>query len=94
MTDSIAQHFPEGTKVTRPQGGHVLWLEMPPKIDAMDLFHKALAAKISIAPGPLFSAKQKYSNCVRLNCGTPWGKRLEEALKTLGMLAAKQARQT
>ena len=90
MTASIALHFPEGTKVTRPQGGHVLWVEMPPKVDSLDLFHQALAAKVSIAPGPLFSAKGKYRNCVRLNCGTPWGEPLEAALKTLGALARQQ----
>lgn len=94
MTEVIVQTFPDGTKVTRPQGGHVLWVEMPAKIDSMDLFHRALAARISIAPGILFSAKQKYRNCMRLNCGTPWGKPVEDALKTLGMLVTKQARQT
>jgi DNA-binding transcriptional MocR family regulator len=93
MTEVIVEHFPDGTKVTRPQGGHVLWVEMPAKIDSMDLFHRALAARISIAPGILFSAKQKYRNCMRLNCGTPWGKPVEDALKTLGMLVTKQARQ-
>jgi DNA-binding transcriptional MocR family regulator len=93
MTEVIVQAFPDGTKVTRPQGGHVLWVEMPAKIDSMDLFHRALAARISIAPGILFSAKQKYRNCMRLNCGTPWGKPVEDALKTLGMLVTKQARQ-
>jgi DNA-binding transcriptional MocR family regulator len=90
MTAAIALAFPEGTKVTRPQGGHVLWVEMPAKVDSLELFHQALAAKVSIAPGPLFSAKQKYRNCVRLNCGTPWGESLEEALRTLGTLAKKQ----
>lgn len=91
MTAAIAQYFPEGTKVTRPQGGHVLWVEMPLKVDSLELFHQALAAKVSIAPGPLFSAKQKYRNCVRLNCGTPWSGALEGALKTLGALASKLA---
>jgi DNA-binding transcriptional MocR family regulator len=93
MTEVIVRTFPDGTKVTRPQGGHVLWVEMPAKIDSLELFHRALAAKISIAPGILFSAKQKYRNCMRLNCGTPWGKPVEDALETLGKLVTKQARQ-
>jgi DNA-binding transcriptional MocR family regulator len=90
MTAAVARYFPEGTKVTRPQGGHVLWLEMPAKVDSLELFHQALAAKVSIAPGPLFSAKGKYRNCVRLNCGMPWSETLEGAVKTLGMLAGRQ----
>ena len=90
MTAAVARYFPEGTKATRPQGGHVLWVEMPPKVDSIDLFHKALAAKVSISPGPLFSAKQKYRNCLRLNCGMPWSEALERAVKTLGDLASRQ----
>ena len=89
MTEAIARYFPAGTKVTRPQGGHVLWVEMPAKLDSLELFEQALAAKISIAPGPLFSAKQKYRNCIRLNCASPWSAVIEGSLKTLGMLATK-----
>ena len=89
MTEAIARYFPAGTKVTRPQGGHVLWVEMPAKLDSLELFEQALAAKISIAPGPLFSAKKKYRNCIRLNCASPWSAVIEGSLKTLGMLATK-----
>lgn len=45
--------------------------------------------KISIAPGPIFSATQKYKNCIRLSCGLPWSERLEQAIHTLGDLANK-----
>ena len=29
MSDSIARHFPADTRVTRPQGGQVLWVDDP-----------------------------------------------------------------
>jgi DNA-binding transcriptional MocR family regulator len=48
-----------------------------------------LAKKISIAPGPIFSTTQKYKNCIRLSCGLPWSKSLEQAIHTLGDLANK-----
>jgi DNA-binding transcriptional MocR family regulator len=91
MTHAIARHFPEGTKVTQPAGGFVLWVELPDKVDALDLHRRALAKKISIAPGPLFSAKQKYPNFIRLTCALPWDERLERALATLGRLATEMA---
>ncbi|PWU08064.1 MAG: GntR family transcriptional regulator [Verrucomicrobia bacterium] len=84
MSDAISRYFPEGTKVTRPQGGMCLWVEMPPRVNALTLYEQAIAAKITIAPGPLFSAKQKFLNCIRINCGNPWSDRIEGAVRKLG----------
>ena len=89
MILAISQYFPEGTRVTRPAGGFVLWVELPKRVDSLELYRKALDKKISIAPGPIFSAKQKYQNFIRLSCGQPWSDRLEQALITLGRLAGK-----
>jgi DNA-binding transcriptional MocR family regulator len=86
-TQAIKKYFPEGTKVTRPTGGFLLWVELPLSVDAMTLYQKALAEKISIVPGHLFSAKQQYRNFVRLSCGQPWSAELERGLATLGELA-------
>lgn len=84
--EGVAQHFPEGTRCNRPSGGHFLWVEMPKSVRALDLFEDALLAGISIAPGPMFSARQKFSNFVRLNCGYHWAENTEKALLTLGQL--------
>jgi DNA-binding transcriptional MocR family regulator len=89
MILAIRESFPEGTRVTRPAGGFVLWVELPRRIDAIELYHRALEQRISIAPGPIFSAKQKYPNFIRLSCGQPWSDRLEQALAALGRLAGK-----
>jgi DNA-binding transcriptional MocR family regulator len=64
-------------------------VELPKAVDSLDLYRKALEKKISIAPGPMFSAKQKYRNFFRLSCGQPWSNKLEQALLTLGRLAGK-----
>jgi len=87
MTDAVARYFPAGTRVTRPQGGHLLWVELPGNADALALHRDALAAGISIAPGPIFSARQQYRNCLRLNCANLWSDKLEQALVKLGRLA-------
>lgn len=89
MTHSIATHFPSGTRLTHPRGGQVLWLELPTSADALDLHRAALARGISIAPGPIFSARQQYHNCIRLNFANPWSERIEEALVTLAQLACR-----
>jgi DNA-binding transcriptional MocR family regulator len=91
MTQAVARYFPDGTRVTQPAGGFVLWIELPEKVDAFELHHRALARKISIAPGPLFSPKQAYRNCIRLTCALPWTETVERALVTLGRLAEELA---
>jgi DNA-binding transcriptional MocR family regulator len=90
MTQAVTKYFPKETKVTRPSGGFVLWIEFPKKINSIELYHRALRENISIAPGPIFSAKQHYQNFIRINCGYPWSDRIEQALITLGRLAEKQ----
>ena len=87
MRRAILEHFPEGTAVTAPQGGFLLWVTMPPKVDALQLYDRALAKGISIAPGHLFSLGSSYTNCIRLSCGELWTPRIEGAIKTLGSLA-------
>ncbi len=87
VIQSIGKYFPGGTKVTQPKGGFVIWVELPNNIDAMQLHALALAEEISIAPGPMFSATQKYKNFIRLSCAQPWNHQLEQGLIHLGRLA-------
>jgi DNA-binding transcriptional MocR family regulator len=90
MIDAVTKYFPEGTKVTRPTGGFLLWVEFPKWVDSLQLYRDALERKISITPGPLFSPKQGYRNFIRLSCGQMWSERIEQAVITLGKLAEKQ----
>lgn len=90
MALAVAEAFPAGTRVTRPGGGHVLWVEMPTPVDSVRLHEEALAIGVSVAPGILFSASGRYRNCIRLNCALPWTPRLERAIEDLGRLAADQ----
>lgn len=90
FSTALLRAFPEGTRLSRPQGGFVLWVELPPEIDALRLHREALARRIHIAPGPLFSVKDRYRHCLRMNCGIPWSAEVEQGLKTLGDLARAQ----
>ena len=87
MLAAIEAHFPAGTRVTQPQGGYFLWVVLPESVDALELHRLALGQGISIAPGPMFSAKRGFRNCIRLNYGHVWDQRQEAAIATLGMLA-------
>ncbi|HXM42638.1 MAG TPA: PLP-dependent aminotransferase family protein, partial [Bryobacteraceae bacterium] len=85
------QCFPKGTRISRPAGGHMLWIELPAKIDAMKLWRAALNEHIGILPGPLFSAAGRYKNHIRLNAGIVPSEARSRALVTLGRLCTDRA---
>jgi DNA-binding transcriptional MocR family regulator len=87
MLRAIDKSFPRGTKVNRPAGGYVLWVELPKSVRSDALFVEALDNGICFAPGELFSASGQYSNFIRLNCGHGWDARIEKGLAKLGELA-------
>jgi DNA-binding transcriptional MocR family regulator len=84
---AVARYFPDGTRVSRPAGGHMLWVELPARTDGVQVFRDALAHGISVLPGTIFSASRRYRNYLRLSCGQVWSEEHERALVTLGRLA-------
>src|SRR5690606_31282789 len=85
MIDAVDRHFPDGTRRTDPRGGHVLWIQVP-GLDSLDLYDRAAAEGIHIAPGPLFSSSGGYRDHLRLNTGFRWTEQTEAHLATLGRL--------
>jgi DNA-binding transcriptional MocR family regulator len=90
VRQAIAKYFPPGTRICRPAGGYMLWIELPPGVDGLKLHRAALLERISILPGVLFSATGRYKNCIRINCGHVWTKTHDRALVTLGRLCERQ----
>jgi DNA-binding transcriptional MocR family regulator len=91
MRYAIAREFPDGTRITRPTGGFVLWVQLPKPVDGTELFEKSLAEGVSVTPGVLFSCTDKFKNCIRVSCGMPWNERIETAVKTVGGIARNLA---
>jgi DNA-binding transcriptional MocR family regulator len=91
VRQAIAKYFPEGTRISRPAGGYMLWVELPPSVDAMKLYHAALKQNISILPGAVFSATNRFKNHIRINCGYTWSDTYDRALLALGRLCEKAA---
>ena len=83
----IAESFPPGTKISRPQGGLSIWMELPKSIDTIELYNTAVGKKITFSPGSMFTLQKQFSNCMRLTYGLEWNDKTENALKTLGKLA-------
>ena len=88
MIRTIDRAFPRGTRVSRPDGGFVLWLELPKPLASRGLFEAALKKGICFVPGDVFSTSGRYANCLRVSCGSTWHPRIEKGLETLGALAS------
>ena len=87
--DAVRRYFPDGTRVSRPQGGFILWVCLPEQVNAVRLQRACSEQGISIVPGDIFSNGNEFSHCIRLNCGLPWSESLKEALHTIGRTALK-----
>lgn len=87
--DAIAAAFPDGTRISAPRGGFVLWVEMPAGTDALAVQARALDHGIAVAPGPIFSPRNRFTSFVRISCGLPMSPRVEAAIRRVGEIAAE-----
>jgi DNA-binding transcriptional MocR family regulator len=85
----IADRFPEGTRISHPAGGYLLWVQLPEGIDTVALQRKAVRKGLSVAPGPAFSASGAFGNYLRINAGHPWSERTRDALELLADLIGR-----
>lgn len=88
VQDAVVRYFPAGTRLSQPQAGYVLWVELPEGIDTMRCYARAIDAGLAYVPGDLFSPSGMYRNCLRLNCGNPHTPQIEDALRRLGEVFA------
>ena len=84
----LGRSFPDGTRITRPRGGLMLWVEMPGGADGVDLFYRAREAGISVVPGAVFSTRERFDNYLRISCGSPVDAEMVAAVERLGGMLA------
>jgi DNA-binding transcriptional MocR family regulator len=89
MQLAVSRYFPPETKMTRPTGGLVLWVELPANVDSKEYFFRARARGISVVPGLICSTFDKYRNFIRLTCRGVWNKDIEKGIEQLGQLASR-----
>lgn len=86
---AIIDHFPKDSKVSRPHGGFVLWVQLNKKVNTFKLRIEAMKHHISIVPGKIFSANCNYNNCIRISFTKPWDDDAEYGLMMLGKIIRK-----
>jgi len=91
MADGVARHFPAGTRLSVPEGGMLLWVELPAGVSGHAVFEQALQRGIKLSPGSMFSNGKRFDHFVRLACGRPHTAAVEEALREVGAIVARLA---
>jgi DNA-binding transcriptional MocR family regulator len=81
---ALADVFPPGTRMTRPAGGNLIWVQLTSGLDGTALYKSLLEQGIGIFPGEIFSAGGKHRGFVRISCGTPWSPAIERAIGVIG----------
>ena len=86
MMRTLAENFPDAARWTKPDCGFFVWVELPPAVDADELFRRALEDDhVAFIPGHAFSANNKRSSTpgIRLNFSHPTPARIEEGIPRL-----------
>jgi len=83
---AVARYFPEGTKISAPQGGLTLWVQLDDRLDSLQLFRQAMAHDIAIFPGIMCASSDAFKSCMRISCGMPYTDTIDHGLKTLAHL--------
>lgn len=93
MCDLADKYFPKGSKTVRPEGGMFTWTDLPEGMDALELFPKAVEAKVAYVPGTHFYAGGGHMNTLRLNYTMASVEQIEKGMKRLGDLLCEKAAQ-
>ncbi|MBI5594379.1 MAG: PLP-dependent aminotransferase family protein [Deltaproteobacteria bacterium] len=83
---AVEKHFPKGTRLILPQGGMLLWIQLPHGVNSLEVYKRALEQTISIVPGIVCSASRDFTNFIRINCGYPVTELIRKGIATLGRI--------
>jgi 2-aminoadipate transaminase len=83
MLDALEAHMPKGVTWTTPEGGLFLWVKLPKRMSANDLFPRAIENKVAYVIGSAFHCNGKGQNTMRLNFSYPSEQQIGEGIKRL-----------
>jgi DNA-binding transcriptional MocR family regulator len=87
--DEVLRTFPAGTRVNQPEGGFVLWIQLPDCYNGLEIQRRAAAARIHILAGEWFSPSRQYRNYIRISCGHPF-EIIQPAVRTLAGILSQR----
>ena len=89
----VLQHFPRGTRCSDPEGGMVLWIQLPDGISVDELYRQATAEGLCFAPGDIFGLHVRHATNLRI-CIARLDAEAQTAIARIGSLATGILRRT
>ncbi|TNE93405.1 MAG: PLP-dependent aminotransferase family protein [Gammaproteobacteria bacterium] len=80
---ALLHTWPGEVRVSTPQGGLAVWVELPDHVDTLASYMPALRQGVIITPGQLFSVSGQFGNCLRISFAHQWNVARTEALGRL-----------
>jgi len=90
MLAALERYMPEGVCWTAPKGGFYIWVTLPEKLDASELFLKAVEKNVAYVIGQPFYPDESIKNTLRLSFSHEPEDIIEEGIGRLGE-AVKEA---
>jgi 2-aminoadipate transaminase len=82
MLAAIKNYFSPQVRCTHPDGGMFLWVTLPEKLSAIDLFHRAIEKNVAFVPGAAFHVSGG-ENTMRLNFSNSDETRIDEGIRRI-----------
>lgn len=89
MLKALKENMPKGVEWSKPEGGLFLWVKLPRKMSANDLFPKAIENKVAYVVGSAFHCDGKGQNTMRLNFSYSSEPQINEGIKRLAKMIEK-----
>jgi len=84
LLSALSEHLPQGSSMTRPQGGLFVWVTLPEGYDAEAILPRALERGVAFVPGKYFYAGEAAPNTLRVSFATATPAELHEGAARLG----------
>ena len=86
MQQAIWDSFPQGVKVTDPDGGLFIWAELPEHIHTLPLLERAVEKNVAFIPGEHFFADGSGKNTMRLNFSNASVEKIHQGIRALASI--------
>jgi 2-aminoadipate transaminase len=91
LMEALNEHFGTTAEFEVPKGGIFLWVKLPDHVDTLKLYQAALAAGVSINPGPEWSTDKAHAGSrLRLCFASPTHQQIREGVATFAEVCRKE----
>ena len=91
LMEALNEQFGTSAEFEDPKGGIFLWVKLPDNVDTLKLYQAALAAGVSINPGPEWSTDKAHAGSrLRLCFASPSREQIREGVAVLAEVCRRE----